>query len=240
MQEILKSIRMAFDPKNYQISTGRHENKKVIFVRFIYNQLWHNELKEKFPVARWNPSGKYWYLPDTDSIRKELGMEPKTEMGKDVIIRLHQVNFNALETMREQLILKAYSPNTIKTYCIEFAQLLYLLKDIPVDTLTPERLRAYILYCITELKLSENSVHLRLNAIKFYFEQVLHHEEIFFNNIPRPKKKSLLPKAFSKEDVAKLFSHIKNPKHLLMIKLCYGDLCPNKYATYWQNQKPIG
>ena len=119
-------------------------------------------------------------------------------------------------------LLKGYSLNTIKTYCVEFAQLLYLLKDVPVDTLNPERLRAYILYCVTELKLSENVIHVRLNAIKFYFEQVLHCEKIYFKDIPRPKKKSLLPKAFGKEDIAKLLSHVKNPKHLLMLKLCYG------------------
>jgi len=75
---------MTFNPKNYQFTTGEHENKQVVFVRFPYNPLWHRELKEKFANARWNPSKKYWYLPDTNAIRKEIGMAPKTEMGKAV------------------------------------------------------------------------------------------------------------------------------------------------------------
>ena len=149
-------------------------------------------------------------------------MAPKTEMGKAVIFQIHPVNYAALEQMRELLLLKAYSPHTIKTYCVEFSQLLYLLKEIPVDTLTPERLRSYILYCVTELKLSENIIHSRLNAIKFYFEQVLHREKIFFEGIPRPKKKSLLPKVISKNEITKLFAKVKNTKHLVMLKLCYG------------------
>jgi len=124
--------------------------------------------------------------------------------------------------MHELLLLKAYSPHTIKTYCAEFSQLLYILKGISVNSLTLERLRSYLLYYITKLKLSENQIHSRMNAIKFYFDQVLHRDKFFFEEIPRPKKKSLLPKVFSKKDIAKIFAKTDNPKHLLMLKLCYG------------------
>ena len=213
---------MSFNLKNYQFSTGEHLNRRVVFVHFQYNLLWKNELREKFPSVRWIPEKKCWYLQDTSAIRNEIGMAPNTEMGKAVISKIHPVNYAALERMRETLLLKGYSPHTINTYCVEFAQLLYLLKDVPVDTLTPERLRSYILFCITTLKQSENAIHSRLNAIKFYFEQVLRREKMFFEGIPRPKKKSQLPKVISKEDIAKLFTCVTNPKHKLMLQLCYG------------------
>ena len=90
-----------------------------------------------------------------------------------------------------------------------------------VDSLTPERLRSYILYCVTKLKLSENLIHSRLNAIKFYFEQVLHREKMFVE-IPRPQKREILPKVFSKTDIAKIFGKVVNLKHSLMLKLCCG------------------
>jgi len=213
---------MSFNQQNYRFATGEHHCKKVIFVNFPFNPLWKIELREKFPTARWSLSEKCWYLPDTDSIRKELGMQPKTEPGKAVIGKIHPVNFAALKRMHELLLLKAYSPNTIKTYCNEFAQLLYLLKDVSAKTLTPERLRSYLLYCVTKLKLSENQIHNRMNAIKFYFEQVLHRDKFFFEEIPRPKKQSILPKVFSKNDIAKILTKVSNSKHLLMLKLCYG------------------
>ncbi|MDQ3843488.1 MAG: hypothetical protein M3342_05675 [Bacteroidota bacterium] len=41
--------------------------------------------------------------------------------------------------------------------------------------------------------ISENTAHSRLNALKFYFEQVLGREK-FFWEIPRPKKELQLPK----------------------------------------------
>ena len=213
---------MSFNIQNYQFSTGKHRSNDVILVRFPYNSQLQKELREKFPIAKWSTSLKCWYLPDINSIRKEIGFSQKTEMGKGVISQIHSVNLAALKQMHETLLLKAYSPNTIRTYCVEFSQLLYLLKDVPVETLTADCLRSYFLYCVTKLQLSENIIHSRMNAVKFYFEQVLHREKIFFEGIPRPKKKSSLPKVISKSDIVKIFAQLENPKHLLMLKLCYG------------------
>jgi len=213
---------MPLNNKNFRVSTGEHRNKKVIFVHFSYSPLLLKNFREKFPSAKWSATNKCWYLPDIPSVRRELGLMVKTELGKAAMSKIHDVNLPALKKMEELLLLKAYSPSTIKTYCTEFSQLLYLLKDIPVDTLTSERLRSYLLYCVTDLELSENVIHSRMNALKFYFEQVLHRDKFFFEEIPRPKKKSSLPKVFSKSDIAKIFSKVENPKHLLMLKLCYG------------------
>jgi len=52
---------MAFNHLNYRFSFGEFHNKNVIFVYFPFNQLFKNELKEKFPTARWNALEKCWY-----------------------------------------------------------------------------------------------------------------------------------------------------------------------------------
>ena len=215
-------MRMSFNLQNYQFSIGKLHDKNVIFVHSQYNPLLKNELKEKFPMAKRSASTKCWYLPDVNSVRAEIGMAPKTKSVKTVINRINPINQVALQRMRETLLLKAYRSNTIRTYCIEFSQLLYLLKDVHVDVLTPEDLRSYFLYCVKKLKLSENVIHSRMNAVKFYFEQVLCREKVFFEEIPRPRKKSSLPKELSKNDIKRLFAQVDNPKHLLMLKLCYG------------------
>jgi len=218
----ISKIRMSFNSKNYQFSMGEHRDRNVVFVHFHFSSILKNELKIKFPSAKWSTSKNCWYLPDSNAIRKEIGLMPKLEPGKTVFAQIHPVNQPALKKMHEQLLLKAYSPNTIKTYCNEFAQLLYLLNNIPVNSLTPERLRSYFLFCIKNLKLSENIIHSRINAVKFYFEQVLHRDKLFFEEIPRPKKRSPLPKVLSKNDIIKIFAQVDNLKHLLMLKLCYG------------------
>src|SRR6185312_107467 len=83
------------------------------------------------------------------------------------------------------------------------------------------RLKDYFEYCYTKLHLSENTLHSRINALKFYYEQVLGREK-FFWEIPRPKKQSILPKVISKEKIAALINSIENLKHKTIIMLTYA------------------
>jgi site-specific recombinase XerD len=85
--------------------------------------------------------------------------------------KLSAANLTALEKFVEQLKLKAYSTSTIRTYRSEFLQLLQLLKSKPINDLAPDDLRRYMVH-VMEKGLSENGAHSRLNALKFYFEQV--------------------------------------------------------------------
>lgn len=135
--------------------------------------------------------------------------------------RIYHVNAHVLPAMNQQLRLKAYSPSSIKTYINEMAQLLQTIKNIPADELTPEHLRRYLIYCFEKLRLKENTLHSRINAMKFYYEQVLGREK-FFWEIPRPKKHLQLPKVLNKEEIAGLLRTIKNVKHKTMLILGYG------------------
>ena len=135
--------------------------------------------------------------------------------------RLSKENLAALEKYVQQLKLKAYSGSTIRTYRNEFMQLLQLLKKKPVSELTAEDLRRYLVYCYEKLGLTENTLHSRINAVKFYFEQVLHKEK-FFWEIPRPKKALILPKLLSERELGKLFKALSNKKHKAMLFTAYS------------------
>jgi site-specific recombinase XerD len=159
---------------------------------------------------------------DTALYRKQFGLASKPLIGRKTLSKINPINQYALQRYIETLQLKGYSSNTIKTYLNEFTQLLCFLRDkIAVDNLDAEKLRGYFLYCIETLKLSDNTLHSRINAVKFYFEQVLGREKFFFE-IPRPKKPSILPKVINKTDIKKLFDVTTNLKHNTMLKLCYG------------------
>jgi site-specific recombinase XerD len=198
---------------------GKLHDRQVIFIRFAYNPELNKQVRQLTGV-RWSRSQKAWYVTDNAHYRQLFGLVLQ-EPSKYALVRVSEINRPALERFVETIRLKGYSPNTENTYRNEFAQLLLLLKDVHVDTLDPERLRSYMLYCTTELKLSEAHLHSRLNAIKFYFEKVLNREQ-FFADIPRPKKHSTLPKHISTRDVKKLFDCTENLKHNTMLKLCYG------------------
>lgn len=170
--------------------------------------------------AKWSSGLGVWHLPDNETYRKQFGLEPKMT-GKRVWSAIHNNNHEAMLTMRQELELLSYSANTIRTYLNEFAQLLYVLKSFPVQNLSPERLRSYFQYCKNQEKLSENAIHSRINAIKFYFEKVLGRER-FFYDIPRPKKHKLLPKVVSEEKVLKVLLDTPNLKHKTILMTAYS------------------
>jgi len=135
--------------------------------------------------------------------------------------RLSKENLVALEQFIEQLKLKSYSPSTIRTYRNEFMQLLQLLKTKAVNELMPGDLRRYMVYAMEKEGIKENTAHSRLNALKFYFEQVLGREK-FFWDIPRPKKQQLLPRFFNQNDIVAIIKNTWNLKHKLMLMLSYS------------------
>lgn len=202
----------------YEIAT--HKGSDVIFLRFAYRADLNEKVKTLVGV-RWSASEKAWYVPDTAQYRERFGLPPKPLVSKRIAMKIHPINQAALNAFIQTLQLKAYSPKTIATYRNEFVQLLYALNENPVETLSAPQLRSYFLYCINSLKLSENTMHSRINAVKFYFEQVLKREKVFFE-IPRPKKPTILPKSISPTDIKKIFDATDNLKHNTMLRLCYG------------------
>jgi integrase/recombinase XerD len=169
--------------------------------------------KQKALAATIMVHGNEELVQEKNSFQKPLAIR--------IVWKLSPENRKALIRFIEQLKLKAYSLSTMKTYRNEFLQLLQLLKKSPVDNLTPEDLRRYFVYCFDKLKLSENTLHSRINALKFYFEQVLRRER-FFWEIPRPKKPQLLPKLLNEDEISRLFKALVNRKHKAMLFTAYS------------------
>lgn len=135
--------------------------------------------------------------------------------------RLSNENTEALQKFKQQLILKAYSPSTIRTYTNEFRQFLQTIGTKPAIEFTIPRIKDYLQYCYEKLKLSENTLHSRINALKFYYEQVLTKEK-FFWKIPRPKRPMILPKLLNENELRKLFTALQNKKHKAMLFTAYS------------------
>ena len=197
-----------------------HRNQKVILCKFPYNVKLINEFRSEFPSAKWSRSFQAWYVPNNTLYRNRLGLS-LPEIGDNWMPKLYEHNKGEFIKFRNALTQKVFSPNTIQTYLGEFAQLLILLKNYPVNELTPERLNSYFLYCIKKLKHSEAQVYSRMNAIKSYFKLVVNKETIF-ETIIRPKAKKQLPTVLSKQEVQKIFKTTDNLKHLLILKMAYG------------------
>ena len=144
-----------------------------------------------------------------------------TKKSLQLIRGISPVNKHVLSAMEQTLKLKAFSVSTIRTYINEMCQLLQAIKDIPADELRPEHLKRYLVYCCEKLQLKENTLHSRINAMKFYYEQVLGREK-FFWEIPRPKKEYQLPKVISTNKILAGILTIRNLKHKTLLLMAYN------------------
>ncbi len=138
-----------------------------------------------------------------------------------IIKEIQPVNAHILPKMTQHLQLKGYSPNTNRTYLNEMSQFLQAVRNEPADLFTTQRLKDYLQYCHTTLQLSESTIHSRMNGLKFYYEQVLKREKLFWE-IPRPKKPLLLPKVISEEKILQSLLSVKNIKHKAILITAYS------------------
>lgn len=183
----------------------------------IISAFGHKAIVNKTPLQEWLQKKR-----EVEASLAPVSKEPaRVPVSKTTAFTLSNQNLEALKRYVEHLTLHAYSNSTIHTYRNEFLQLLQRLKDKPVHSLTADDLRDYMHYLLSREKISENTAHSRLNALKYYFEQVLGKEK-FFCEIPRPKKTQQLPRVFSQEDIASIINNVRNLKHKTMLMLAYS------------------
>ncbi|HTC00950.1 MAG TPA: tyrosine-type recombinase/integrase [Ferruginibacter sp.] len=207
-------------PINYQIIFHRGQSR--IVVQFAPDVLWNARIKA-VAGAKWSQSLKAWTIPDTTENRTRCKLpinNVEIQTIKTSATQLSKNNKEQLAKFLQYLQLKAYSASTVRTYRNEFIPFLQLLDNIPAQDLEPKHLQRYLVHCFKE-GLKENSIHSRINALKFYYEQVLKKEKMFFE-IPRPKKTLQLPKLLNEDELYKLFNALSNKKHKAMLFTAYS------------------
>lgn len=175
--------------------------------------------------AIWPAAQTAFRINNTSSPEKEtVAINPDSVSKNTGIYKagmIHPVNAHILPAMQQALVLKSYSPSTMRTYLNEVGVFLRTIQHHAADNFTTQRIKDYLEYCADKLGLSENTLHSRMNGLKFYYEQVLNREKLFWD-IPRPKKGLQLPKVLSKEEMIRLLRAIENIKHKTMIMLGYA------------------
>lgn len=201
-----------------QFEFAAHREQEVILLRFAKDAALI-KIVRAIPGTKWSQTHRCWYVRDSKQLRELFGLEKVVPLIVDP--QISENNLVELHQCIIELKLRGYSPNTVKTYVTELRIFLKQLRDRVAQEVTNEQLRLYFYYCFERLKMSESQIHSRINAIKFYYEQILGREN-FKTDIPRPKKQFILPKVLSFEEVQRLLSSTPNMKHLLILSICYG------------------
>lgn len=124
---------------------------------------------------------------------------------------------NINEAIRKEAYRRRYSERTIETYQRCVSRFFQIYRKEPREV-TKKDIREF-LEKLSD-KTSGGTVHVYLNALKFFFEDVLRRKMQI--NLKYSKRPSILPRVLSKEEIKRLFEAIKNEKYRLMIKFMYS------------------
>jgi site-specific recombinase XerD len=123
-----------------------------------------------------------------------------------------------LQKTERELKIKNYSSKTIKSYLYGLQEY-FSFKGINFTKLNQEDIRNFLLQCERK-HISPQSRNLFLNAIKFYYRNVLKNNQKF--EIQSAKKPKSLPIVLSRSEVNRILKSPKNAKHKLLLALSYG------------------
>ena len=108
-----------------------------------------------------------------------------------------------LTIYNETFKLRSYSENTIRTYNAMFTKFLRAFKGHYPDEIKTDKIKRFLLWKIDTDNISTSYQNQLINAIKFYYEQVLKRPKVVYY-LERPKTEKRLPGVLSIEEVQKL------------------------------------
>jgi site-specific recombinase XerD len=187
------------------------------------------ELLKKMQTRFYHPAQKLWSVLNTENnlelLKKMFAGKYVTEVEQQAIkqpeFTLNDASLLALSQAEQKLILKGYSQHTLRNYKSELAVFLKYFENIDLKQITKDQIESYVYHLISKYKIGESRQNSAINAIKFYYEQVLGMPREYYN-IQRPKRASQLPNTLSVEEVFKLINAPDSIKHKAILYTIYA------------------
>jgi len=206
-------VRFSFIKSAQRVSSDaekiRIERSNNIIVKFPYNPDYITRIKT-VKGYKWHSDGKYWSIPyfELENLLSIFDSE-KIEMGTSIW----------LYELEKELTARKYSRRTVKLYLHYNKEFLKFCNKPPYQV-SNEDVRDYLYYLADKKGCSASTLNIAINALKFYYGEIL--KRRFVYNIRRPKKDKKLPVVLSQEEVSRILSSITNIKHRLILMLMYS------------------
>jgi site-specific recombinase XerD len=127
----------------------------------------------------------------------------------------------AISAMDDLLALKNYSSNTRRNYCNWFMYFAGHFESRKPSSISKVEIMQFLHRFRQSPKWSATSQNQLINAIKFFYEQVLKRPREVYD-LPRAQKPQQLPAVFSEEEVKRILLSAENLKHRSMLCLAYA------------------
>jgi len=127
---------------------------------------------------------------------------------------------NTMKNLNAELVLRNFSPKTVKAYSYHVKKFLEFTKKNPLN-ITKNDVRDYLVYLSSSKEVKPATFNLILSSLTFYFENAMKRRmKIDFK---RAKLEQNIPTVISREDVLKLINACSNIKHRLLIEVMYSS-----------------
>ncbi|TGN00304.1 tyrosine-type recombinase/integrase [Leptospira dzoumogneensis] len=173
------------------------------------------ELFQKFsrmPEAVWNRAERFWKIPYSESFLTEFVSTHREKIEADPDILLIP-----LET---EVLRRNYSKKTLKSYFLYNRAFLRSIQKNPYSV-TESDLKIYLDRILYEKNLAATSIRSALQSFRFYYNIVIGTN--FLASYSPPKRENKIPESLSRKEVTRIIESNSNPKHRLLLKLCYGS-----------------
>jgi len=189
---------------------------------------WRQKVKQ-IPTRAYHKDQQLWSIRNN----KNLINQVKAIAGKNIKImhtkeskpfKFHPLGNQSKEKLylyEQKLVLKGYSRSTVASYKQAFTKFLATNRSNEIDTLTKEDLEKYLYQLVKDNQISNSLQNITINALKFYYEQVLNGPRTVYT-LQRPKRNKTLPNTLSEKEVIRLLEAPKNLKHKCILYLMYS------------------
>jgi len=125
---------------------------------------------------------------------------------------------NFLDKTKKELTYRNYSRQTIKSYLAYIREYLIFVNNNKYSN-KEDALRDFLIEK-QEKGLSSQTINLALNAVKFFYREILKYDQKI--DLKFAKRTNKIPVVLSRQEIKELIYSIDNKKHCLMIALAYG------------------
>ncbi|MBU2527239.1 MAG: tyrosine-type recombinase/integrase [Bacteroidetes bacterium] len=162
-------------------------------------------------------------LPANYLDKRNLPNRKQLDLSKTKALLFEQVPEHAhvyVTDFVNHILALNYSEATLRNYGSAFIRFLRDHHYADPSQIGPKQVVAH-LASLMERGLSASAGHTMVNALTFYYQQVLGQTEVSFK-LPRPKREKKLPAVLTLEECLRIFQVVDNPKHKLLLLLGYG------------------
>ncbi|KPA16574.1 Integrase, integron-type, partial [Candidatus Magnetomorum sp. HK-1] len=128
---------------------------------------------------------------------------------------------SAYDGLYNEIKIRHYSPNTLKTYKIWLGKFQTFTKSKSLENLVDQDIKDFLTFLAVEKKVAASTQNQAFNALLFFFRHVLKKEPGNLKDTVRAKTKPYIPVVLSRNEIDSILKNLSHPYNLI-VKLLYG------------------